>query len=425
MGARLALVGLAIWAMACATVGVPPRLESLPELPAISDDAPEQSLRAAPVWARSGFAPQSSLAWILFERAGKTAPRPGAQGGVLICHVNALVHLDTLGSNDLRVTVTVGAHPSLVVDGPDGSDRMLLTVPLVPLSPNGGLRFEIVDRDVLGLEEVGTMRGFTEGAVARIVDRRARIDCRWIDQRELAGEVARQLDAVDAELGGLPVPQPDAAEPDWGLTKRHSRAREQLREAAALAGWADARVAQRLSALRADEEKVFSAADAWSNQKAAASEAGRGTLIESTLTVRVVGVTCGPAAVRTFPREAMAERPAPGSRGPCVVGLEFVNRGDRVLLEPWHSQHPLALEQIGLPAFVVPRAVQGTPTVMRIDRTPGPGGWVESFGHELRRDERATFWVVGVWPDAAPDVRPTLLLFPVKTRLVAVTVPSP
>lgn len=252
----------------------PPRLHA-PTLPPLPPDRapdrlgdPRSSNAARPWWGGPGYAPQSPLAAALVA-VGETAPRDAGAiaGELLVCGV-AVVYSESKFSPfsgdgvsrsyakaDLTTFLRFGGHAGkkkedpaeIEARGPEDSNQMVMTVPVVKLDPGDQIALKAIDRDVFTNNDIEEIKGRYEGKLPWVLrGKRVAAECRLVPRQVVEREAAAALRAVDAAVAKFDVEYMPAMD-DKAFFGRIAitRVTEPFKRVAALIGWDDPRLAVR------------------------------------------------------------------------------------------------------------------------------------------------------------------------------------
>lgn len=142
---------------------------------------------------------------------------------------------------DLQGVLRLGATEQAAV-GPDHQDTLLFTAPLVRLGPGDTIELEIADRQAFGTRAPGTLKASHRAFPVELQGPGLQARCAWVPREELERALERPLDEAHANLQGW-RPAPRLSDASLEPPAPAQAARIALREAAALVGWDDPRVA--------------------------------------------------------------------------------------------------------------------------------------------------------------------------------------
>jgi len=273
--------------------------------------------RAEPTWAgeplqlRSGrhSAPD---AWELFTSAEE--PATPSEPSLLLCRIDVSteVHWDLFADPDLAVRLRLGksdGYRQHYLYGSEGSHTTVVSIPAVRLARDDRLQLGVFDRDVTTDEQIGSSEVRYEGRLPlQFRGRYFTAECRMASPervQESLGAVLANADRIISQVERTPVQlhQPSAGYPDTGV----GLARDALRVASALAGWAGAAIEERVRRLDA-----FKAT--WARARAHAVQEAETQLLPCGAAVELI-----PGVSAAVTAESCAAR-----RG-CVVALEVRN----------------------------------------------------------------------------------------------------
>jgi len=237
--------------------------------PGLEDDAPPSapapagtplaSLAARPAWGKrerltvnakegSQYAPQPANHLELFLAASPLTGSAADARGLVICRFQSFNHHDSFAGDDLHVRVRLGATPEIAHDGPEDANLAFLSAPLVRLTRGEHVGFEVFDRDVFGMTPIASGRvPVTESPLSTTLSGAA-IECRILEGEALGHALSARVSAASGALIDLEKAAVlDGARPDWGYPAAAlAHAEKQIAEAAAVAGWAEPRVHDRV-----------------------------------------------------------------------------------------------------------------------------------------------------------------------------------
>lgn len=220
---------------------------------------PASSLRARPTWGlrehltphakvTSQYAPQLTNPLEAFLAA--TPLGPDFAEGTLICRFQSFNKHDTFAGDDLHARVTFGATPEVANDGPEDGNLAFVSAPLVHLAKGERIAYQVFDRDVFGITAMSTSAVTFTGIPVVAMDSGAAVECRGISGASLANAIATRAAAATITLAEIERSKPDETRADWGFPAEPlQRAERQIADTAALAGWDEPGVHERVGTL--------------------------------------------------------------------------------------------------------------------------------------------------------------------------------
>ena len=288
--------------------------------PAPPPGTPAASLKARPAWARIDptlrgtptrpYAPQHAQPLDVFLRA---SPLSGdVQRGFVICRAQTFNKADTFAGDDVHFRAAFGATPEVAVDGPEDGNLAFVSAPLVTLRKGERVQLEVFDRDVLELTPLSRQTLTRVDGPLTALDKGAAVECRELAGDALRAAVTGETAKADAAIATLSRKQLSGATFDWGWPLLEiAHARNATNDAAALAGWDDARVAKRVAAADAAVARLEA-------QRPAIFDRLRATAGDRTkvgdVQASFVSIACGPKE---------------GHAGSCAVKVRVTNHGAR------------------------------------------------------------------------------------------------
>jgi hypothetical protein len=165
--------------------------------------------------------------------------------------------------DDVHFRAAFGATPEVAVDGPEDGNLAFVSAPLVTLRKGERVQLQVFDRDVLELTLLSRQTLTRADGPLTAMDKGAAVECRELAGDALRAAVTGETAKADAAIATLSRKQLSGATFDWGWPLLEiAHARNATDDAAALAGWDDARVAKRpaifdrLRATAGDRTKV-------------------------------------------------------------------------------------------------------------------------------------------------------------------------
>ncbi len=329
----------------------------------------EASLRAAPSWFEQprrtlvdrarAYAPACLKAEALFDAASSAPAKVGPLSSqALACQLDLgkrrldehvpFAPLDVV-YGDLSATIGVGPDrrrkPGRVAlgRGPEDGNKVTVLVPRVDLSPGQVIWIRIVDRDVQFDDLVAVLKVPYEGSLPLAIDTPAvKGSCRLVPPEAVEAAVTDALVRADErlEITRTKARTEVASSNGKGVDDWLQPLRERLGQAAALVGWNDPRVVERVQAADALAAGLTSA---FAQRFAAALAGAVGRqwtrLADDQLELRVERVVCGRKKLR--PYRALFSFFARMHEDTCVVVLGARNPTDRSLVVDYNTIGPL------------------------------------------------------------------------------------
>lgn len=288
--------------------------------PAPPPGTPAASLKARPAWARTDptlrgsptqkYAPQHAQPLDVFLRG---SPLSGdVQRGFVICRAQTFNKADTFAGDDVHFRATFGATPEVAVDGPEDGNLAFVSAPLVTLRKGDRVQLQVFDRDVFELTLLSRQTLTRGDGPLMAMDKGAAVECRELTGDTLRSAITGETAKADAAIAALSRKQLSGATFDWGWPLLEiAQARNATNDAAALAGWDDARVAKRVAAADAAVARLEAQRPAIFDRLH--SGAGAETKVGD-VQASFVSIACGPKE---------------GYAGSCAVKVRFTNQGAR------------------------------------------------------------------------------------------------
>ncbi len=210
----------------------------------------------------------STLSWSAYSEA----PVAGGEALYLGCRLEAKSSMDPMSGPELRVRVRPPTGGAFRVDGPDGTDTIVVGVPMPGLDVGDRLEFEVSELDTLSHDDMGTLYFVFRGSVMTAEADHVSGECRALPAAAFARLVAPRLAALDDAVAAA-----DSYEKMAQVESRLSALTEVLVVT-------DARVRQRteeIAELYRRLARGLPSAEAW--------------VVRSGLTARVESFECGPA----------------------------------------------------------------------------------------------------------------------------------
>lgn len=310
---------------------------------------PAESLKAAPPWAledprgynpkaeRQNYAPQFPDA--LFTAAPKAGVVEPDEQVLLACVVSYAGSCDGgfkrfFGADfpELDVEMVIGRAGKLVGHGGEDQRAIEVSIPLVSLAPADRLLFHVFDRDDGGSRDNLGVVTLTPRSLARKQD--PAIECRVLGREAVEAKLASEIAEVDKKLDQLADVAPAPYEETLGMEVLQSSLRGPLTRLAGLVGWADPRVARRLTWASRIEARMGEARARFVNEEAdRLSRSARFTYFSHATEVEAAGITCGKDAVKPYAKEIAIAQRHRSDRGPlgCILRIRAANVGEEVL----------------------------------------------------------------------------------------------
>jgi len=329
-------------------VSIPPGSDTPPADPSSA----AASAKHAP-WPseHQGYAPQRADRAKLYDvHAAAPAKARTLEGALLACKVSTRVKGDRrkgsvvsfllphtrgkVAAPDLLTVLTFGKGPSLTAWGPDNSQSMYITAPAVHLRQGQPVEAKLYDREVVGRERLGVVRGKYPGRVPFEIKRGAHtLSCRQVSPAALTHELSEALAGADRALRAAAASAtPHRDRHHWGLSGLSAKTRKELEPAAALLGWGDPRVRRRLRWRAEIVSKAHELPRRWIaelSESLPLSTAGSpATLKGSGLQVELGQQQCGDKVFRRYKRHASVGSRSTLRRSRCVVTLTITHRGE-------------------------------------------------------------------------------------------------
>jgi hypothetical protein len=304
------------------------------------DDSPpavrttwRESVAAAPPWGFGNVAPQWGDFRNLYEKASREK-RPAADAELVVCNIGYSGNPDGFfgSAPDLDITLHVGEVGPIALHNPDNTHVAFMSSGPVALRGGERISAHLVDRNTLGSDED---LGVVTASVGRDLPARgkrgaASIECRGLDRDEVAAALKPLLAKADEKLERASDRLvPDAQLEGLGIERALGDARDAIMAAAALAGWADPRVARRLAWERLLVER-FEAKAAPVVKTVAAdarAEVSWSDFTGASVALRVEALSCDPEKKKAHAKADKAFGGGALERFGCVVVLALENRG--------------------------------------------------------------------------------------------------
>lgn len=245
-------------------------------------------------------------------------------------------NFDTFADPDPSATVTLGGRKPLYVRGGEDTTSMLFSIPNASIQR--GERFELflVDRDVTSDDTIGEVSATYEGDSPLALEHdNFRAVCHLIPREAVEPMAVRALKAADHALVDFPGDaKPNPLEDDLNHpSDAYNGARTSIGAAAALVGWGDSRVKERVK--RLDDAEAAWRKEAARSLKAQVKQASPGAWADVSkgggLEARLTQLRCPEVDAKGKRRDTLDNQ--------CTAALTLRNAGEKTL-RLRHGQDP-------------------------------------------------------------------------------------